>query len=80
MSLTKTAYDHSYYYLQRAKELYLSDWKAWERGEEIITGKFPPVKIVLVELVSVGFSTKYFKKMSKIRPKHSDVQTIFNAP
>ena len=36
MSVTKTAYDSSYYYLQRAKELYLSDWKAWKRGDEIM--------------------------------------------
>lgn len=28
MSVTKTAYDHSYYYLQKAKELHKADVKS----------------------------------------------------
>ena len=28
MSVTKTAYDHSYYYLQKAKEMHKADVKA----------------------------------------------------
>jgi len=30
MSVTKTAYDHSYYYLQRAKEMFIRDQRSFK--------------------------------------------------
>ena len=35
MSVTKTANDHSYFYLQKAKELANCDGKVWDRLSKI---------------------------------------------
>ena len=35
MSVTKTAYDHSYFYLQKAKELANCDGEVWDRLSKI---------------------------------------------
>ena len=35
MSVTKTAYDHSYYYLQKAKELANCNGEMWDRLSKV---------------------------------------------